>query len=185
MLVKFYGDLESYDPIELEVGTLPQILAGIRHVYGQELMDILWQNNHYYLLKKGDDVESIVALHPQMVSSEIGEYDSVMVVPDIGGEGEWIAVAVGLAVAGSTAAAVIGAIINIAISIAISFVMQLLSPTLSFEEDPAQAQKLESSLFNGAPNIREQGGSLPIAVGSCHCGGVLISAGISSEERRL
>jgi predicted phage tail protein len=185
MLVKFYGDLDKYEPIELAVGSLPQILAGVRHVYGQELTDILWQNNHYYLLQKGDDLESIVALHPNMIAADIGEYDTVLVVPDISGEGEWIAVAVIGIAAGSATAAIVGAIINIAISLAISFIIQLLSPTLSFEEDPAQAQKLESSLFNGAPTIREQGGSLPIVVGNCHCGGVLISAGISSEERRL
>jgi predicted phage tail protein len=192
MLIKFYGALaDDYREMDLSVSNVMQMLSGLRHVFGDELADTLLQNKYYYLLTKQNDPENVIALHPQMIMSEFGDYDTVLIIPAIAGEtgietGIAIATALGATGAAATAIGIAIAIaINIAISVALSFIMQLLSPTLSFDSDPSQAQKLDSSLFNGAPNIREQGGSVPIVVGNTHAGGVLISAGISSEEKTL
>lgn len=191
MLVKFYGALD-YPEIELKVSNVLQLLAGVRHIYGDELEKILLQQQHYYLLARADDTESVIALHPQMIATDFNEYDTLFIIPYISGDtgietGIAIAGAIGITGVGASVAFAIALSIAtaIALSAALSFIMQLLSPTLSFDSDPAQAQKLDSSLFNGAPNIREQGGSVPIVVGNTHAGGVLISAGISSEQRRL
>lgn len=182
MWVKFFGALD-YEPVDLVIANIPQMLSGLRHVYGDDLAETLLKNEHYYLLQNGDD---FIPIHPQMVTADLSGYEALLVIPDVGGDGEAIvALVAGAAFAGTTAGIIIAAVINIAISIALSLIMQLLSPTLSFDSDPSQAQKLDSSLFNGAPNIREQGGSVPICVGQCHAGGVLISAGISAEDKTL
>lgn len=191
MLVKFYGNLDRYEPVELFVGNIPQMLAGVQHVYGDELASVLLQDQHYYLLTKSSNDQDVVAIHPKMVMSDFADYDVLLVIPHIEGEtgietGIAIAAWLGATGAGATIlGAVIAVAINVAISLALSYIVQLLSPTLQFDQDPAQAQKLDSSLFNGAPNLREQGGSVPLVFGDCHCGGVLISSGISSEEIHL
>ena len=183
MHIKFFGQLD-YPDIDLAVSNIPQVLAGVRHAYGDDVSKMLVENKHYYVLCKTGYVDPI-ALHPQMVSTDFHGYDELLIVPDIGGDITAAAILAVLPAVGAVGAAVIATVINIAISIALSFIVQLLSPTLSFDSDPAQAQanRLDSSLFNGAPNIREQGGSVPIVVGNTHAGGVLISAGISSEEK--
>jgi predicted phage tail protein len=190
MRISFFGNL-NYDPIELSVSNIPQVLAGLRHNYGAELADILIQNNHYYVLGKSNNSEDYLAIHPQMIASDFGDYDLLFIVPDIGGDtgieeaALLAAYTAGASVAAATAISyIVGAIVAVAISVALSYIAQLLSPTLKFDSDPSSAQgrKLESSLYNGAPNIREQGGSVPIIVGQTNAGGVLISAGISTEQ---
>jgi predicted phage tail protein len=44
------------------------------------------------------------------------------------------------------------------------------------------AQTKQSSLFNGAPIIREQGGIVPLCYGEGFAGGVLISSSITSTQ---
>jgi predicted phage tail protein len=188
MLVKFYGALD-YHPVDLVVDNIAQMLSGLQHVYGEELSAILLDNKHHYILQKGDE---FIGIHPQMVLSNFSDYESIIIVPDVGGD---TGIEVGIAIAGGIGITGVGASVafaialsiltSIALSVALGVLMQLLSPTLAFDSDPAQAQKLDSSLFNGAPTIREQGGSVPMCFGNCHAGGVLISAGISSEEKTI
>ncbi len=190
MLIKFYDELDKYEPINLEVTDIRQVVAGIKHTYGDELSELLLQNEYKYILCNSKNTEDIVALHPGLVSMNFGHYDSLWIIPNIEGEGAAIVVAIaGAAFAATWAGIAVAAVINIAIAIAIGMVMQLLSPTPSFTHDPASTQsaanKLESNLFNGAPNIREQGGSVPLIYGQPMCGGVLISAGLTTEEVSL
>lgn len=190
MLVKFYGELDKYEPINLEVTDIRQVIAGVKHTYGNELTELLLQNEYKYILCNSKNQEDIVALHPGLVTMNFGHYDSLWIIPNIEGEGAAIVVAIAGAVfAASVAGTIIATVINIAIAIVIGVIMQLLSPTPSFTRDPASTQasanKLESNLFNGAPNIREQGGSVPLIYGNPMCGGVLISAGITTEEISL
>jgi predicted phage tail protein len=190
MHIKFTGDLEQYEGKELFVDNLRQLIVGIKHHYGQKLYDKLISEQYKYVLLDSKDPESAVSIHPQMATMNFSDYDTIWIVPDVSGEygGEFIVAAIaGAAFAASAAGIIIAAVINIAISIALSMLVNLLSPTPEFgsNTDPAQAQKLESSLFNGAPNIKEQGGSVPLIYGSPHCGGVLISTGISTEEKTV
>lgn len=186
MLVKFYGEI-ARDHIDIDADNIPLILSGIRHICGDDFADNLLINKHYYFLQIGDDINSIVQVHPQMIMSDFSDYNQLIIVHDVSGDGGLIVAAIaGGAFAATTAGVIIATVINVALSIALSFIGQLLSPTLSFDSDPSQAQnKLDSALFNGAPNIREQGGSVPLVFGNTHCGGVLISSGISSEERTI
>jgi predicted phage tail protein len=196
MLVKFYGELDKYEPINLEVTDIRQVIAGVKHTHGNEISELLLQNEYKYILCNSQNLEDMVALHPGLVSMNFGHYDSLLIIPNVEGQtGVEIMLFFGASAAfmastaGMLAAFAINMVLAAAISIAVGALMQLLSPTPSFTRDPASTQasanKLESNLFNGAPNIREQGGSVPLIYGTPMCGGVLISAGISTEEATI
>lgn len=183
MLVKLFGELEKFGTIDIDVANIPQMLSGIRHTIGDEAAMVLIDFKHYYLLQKG---EEFIPIHPQMIAADFSNYESVWVIPDIGGDGGLIVAGIaGAAFAGTVTGIAIATIINIAIAIALNFIMQLLSPTMSFESDPAEAQKLDSNLYSGSPMIRNQGGPVPICVGQCRSIGALISSGITAEEKTI
>jgi predicted phage tail protein len=187
MLINFYGELSRYPAIDLQVDNIKLVLAGLKHNYGQALADKLIENHYYYILADSKNPEHFEALHPDLITMNFGDFDRLMIIPDIAGAagGAIVAAIAGAVYAATTAGIIIATVINIAISIALSMLMNMLSPTPEFTSDPAAAQKLDSALYNGAPNIREQGGSVPLIYGDCHCGGVLISAGLSTEEKTV
>lgn len=186
MKIKFVGDLEQFQDTELHISNLRQLLAGLKHHYGQALADKLINEKYCYVLVDREKPENSIAISPELATMNFDQYEELWVVPEVSGNGPAIvAVVAGASFAASTAGIVLGAVINIALSFALNMVVNMLSPTPEFDKDPAMAQKLDSALFNGAPNIREQGGSVPLAYGKPHCGGVLISSGLSTEEKTV
>jgi predicted phage tail protein len=81
----------------------------------------------------------------------------------------------------ATTLMIMNTIALLAISTGLNMLMSALSPTPEFSQDPAAAQN-KSNLFNGAPIVRNQGGSVPLIFGNPYCGAVLISSGAFTEE---
>lgn len=82
---------------------------------------------------------------------------------------------------------IIGAIVaNLASALLFYGISQIISPT---PKAPTQgtsgytpALEQPSFLFNGAVNITEQGGAVPIVYGRARCGSVVISSSVRSEQ---
>ena len=198
MKVKVFEDLNSFEEFEFEVSTIKEILSGLKLHKGKEFTDKIIENNCKYILLPKDDEGKPVALVPDVVLADISEYETLLIIPEINGEVSAAVVAGALYGAGAAAAVTAGtatltvtlvsyavaAVINIAISMALNMIMSLLSPTKEFSpsSDPASGQKNNSNLFNGAPLIREQGGSVPLAFGEGFAGGVLISSSLTTVE---
>lgn len=212
MLVKFYGDLSlNYKDTNLEVISYKQLMAGLKHTYGQNLINILLYDRHYYILSRTvNDVEEAIPLYAETVDIDISTFDCIHVLPELSGEISAAIVAgvlgtsagVGGGAAVTTAAittaamggswAAIGtlvatAVVNTALSMAISYaasaIMQAISPTPKLSTDPS-SNKLTSSLFNGVSNTVGQGGSVPLIYGRPFCGGPRIYSGLSTEQVR-
>lgn len=199
MIVKVYEDLENFDEFNFNVDNMKDILSGIKMNKGEEYSDnILYKNCQYILTSNNPEVVPI-SLNEETFLSEICGYDNLYIIPETSGElpaavvaaismaAADAAMAIGLSAGLATtfASAVVMAaeiIVAVGVSMALNGIMQLISPTTSFSSDPAQAQQMQSSLFNGAPLIREQGGSVPLWYGSSYIGGVLISSSISTAE---
>jgi predicted phage tail protein len=108
------------------------------------------------------------------------EYNLLVIAPKLEGGVSAIAAGIlaafGTTAAASTAAAVAAyaaaVIITVGIIVALGYLMQALSPNkkLDGNTDPSEA----SRIFNGVPNITEQGGSVPVVIGNCLFGGVRI-----------
>jgi len=186
MEIKIYGELREQCPdVHLEVANIQQTLAGLKQVHGQGVSDHLLSNKFHYLLASEGDPEKLVPLTESLLTMPFKQFDVLLIIPDVEGD-IWVIAILGVAlfaVESAIVASIIVAVINIAVAIALGFLMQMLSPTPEFGSDPSEeAVRKDSSLFHGAPNIIEQGGSVPYGAGFAHCGGVLISAGIYSED---
>jgi hypothetical protein len=172
--------------LELEAENLNQALAGISFALGEAVAKSLMTTPTVFLLRQQNNPENITVLRPDLGIMTFAEYDTLICVPEVTGEIPVPAILIGVLVAAgveatiaATALALIG---NILIATAISAVMSALSPTPEFRTDPSEAKTKRSSLYNGTPILTEEGGSVPLMYGNPFCSGVLISAGLSSEE---
>jgi predicted phage tail protein len=154
---------------------------------GDSFADELLNNNYKFVLADSTREDSFVALVPEVVFSSFEGFDTLLIVPEIEGN-EPISITVAAAAAmgltgtaAMVAAYVMTAVIYMAVSIGLNMLMSALSPTPEFSQDPAAAQN-KSNLFNGAPIVRNQGGSVPLIFGNPYCGAVLISSGAFTEE---
>jgi len=186
MEVRIYGELRQQCPdVDLDVKNIQQALAGIKQVHGQAVSDHLLSNKYHYFLARESEPNKVISLTDGLLTMSFDSFDLMVIVPDMQGDVYVVAI-LGVALFTTTSltvAVIVAAVINIAIALALGFLMQLLSPTPEFDSDPSEAAtRSSSSLFNGAPNIREQGGSVPWCMGESNAGGVLISAGMYSED---
>jgi predicted phage tail protein len=192
MRVKFYGNLEYLEEKNLEVSSFKGLLAGIEYVYGKEILENLYNEKYRYVLLDKDNLDKAVAFHPDLPDLELEEFTHIFIIPEISGNIDPITIA---GIIGATASASLGSIagvavlpailsvvVNTGISFALSAIAQALTPTPSFNGDPAQAQLKQSSLWNGPVNMSEQGGPVPIIVGNPFCGGTIIASSITTEQ---
>lgn len=197
MLVKVYEDLENFEEFNFNVHNIKDILSGIKMLKGEEYSNSILNNNYKYILTSNDININPIGLNNDTILSNFNGYDNLFLFPEVSGqtgieEAAIIAIAMagidaGIAVETAVTIAMVmvtvgEALVAVGVSMALNGIMQLISPTTSFSSDPAQAQQMQSSLFNGAPLIREQGGSVPLWYGSSYIGGVLISSSISTAE---
>lgn len=194
MWVNIFKDINNFEQFQIESDNIRNILNIIELQKDKKYVDEIAKNNYRYILIDSSEINTPIYLTEEVILSTITGYDNLFIISEIVGEVKAALLipyitamaggAGGLLSAGAVAVAanIAAAVINIAISIALNLVMNALSATKTFSSDPAHAQKKESSLFNGAPTIREQGGVMPLAYGNGFCGGVLISSSISTVE---
>ena len=177
---------------QLEASNLKEVLSLIKLQKGAEYLKMLMEEDYKFILSNSSNFEKSIALSSEVAFSDFEGYDTLFLLKDISGND---AVAIGsymlaafTSVTGVTVTGVpvwaVGVLGSIAISgmmMGLNMLMSALSPTPEFSQDPA-AQQNTSSLFNGAPIIRNQGGSMPLVFGNPYCGAVLISSGAFSEE---
>ncbi|RKZ02641.1 hypothetical protein DRQ25_18440 [Candidatus Fermentibacteria bacterium] len=184
MLVNIVETLNEISSFELKATSIKEVLMLLKVAKGHEFTNNLITSNYKYILVDSSERLEPIGLLPEVIFTDLAGYDTLYIIKETAGEGAIIVAAVlGTTVAAlSTTALIVAAVINIVISIAVGFLVSLLSPTPEFSSDPSQAQLKQSSLFNGAPLIREQGGSVPLVFGNPFAGGVLISSGVSTED---
>jgi predicted phage tail protein len=174
----------------LFASNIKEVVSLLRLQKGDSFADELLNNNYKFVLADSTREDSFVALVPEVVFSSFEGFDTLLIVPEIEGK-TGIELAGMAAVAGALASAtgmslatalfIVNTITMMAISIGLNMLMSALSPTPEFSQDPAAAQN-KSNLFNGAPIVRNQGGSVPLIFGNPYCGAVLISSGAFTEE---
>jgi predicted phage tail protein len=183
---------ENPEVFELFASNIKEAVSLIRLQKGDSFADELLNNNYKFVLADSTREDSFVALVPEVVFSSFDGFDTLFIVPEIKGEDPvslglaigWALTDIGLATAGAFVlgnAFAVGLVAAMAISIGLNMLMSALSPTPEFSQDPAASQN-KSNLFNGAPIVRNQGGSVPLIFGNPYCGAVLISSGAFTEE---
>jgi predicted phage tail protein len=196
MKVEIFHTVNEHDRFDFAVSSIREVLNALSLHCGAHYVDTLVNEQYKFVLFTEDGSKPALYLRPEVALSDFSGYDNLLLIADLQGEtGVEIAMAIGGALtttvttaAGTTAVVlttlgtVVAAVINVAIAVGIGLAMQALSPTAEFSSDPAEAQSKQSSLFNGAPIIREQGGSVPLVYGNPYCGGVLIASSITTAE---
>lgn len=178
-----------------------QILSGIKLQKGKDYTDAIIYSNYKYIAIDSNNPENpAIALEPSVVLSDLAGYDSIYITSTVEGEipvplvAAWLVTAASalgassgiMGVVGSIAsfmvanASAIAIVANLAISVGLGAIMQAISPTKEFSSDPSASQAKKSSLFNGAPVIREQGGIVPLVLGDCFFGGVVIYSSLKT-----
>ena len=172
---------------DLQVTTVREALSLIQLQKGQEFVAKIVENKYKYIVETVD--KDYVALQPEVILSDLGDARCLFIVQDVDGSDPLtdalLATSMALAsttgVSLATATLIVNTIALIAVSVSMQMLMSALSPTPEFSNDPAATQN-KSNLFNGAPIIRDQGGSVPLIFGNPYAGAVLISSGAFTEE---
>lgn len=190
MKVTIIQDAENKIETELDFDNIKTLLCLLKMNYGHELTNSILTEEYAYILTNADRTE-VIPLDQNMVQCNLPPDKELIIVKAVNGEtGAEILVAVGAAASTaavsasiglSIAAFVINVVIAVAVSAAVSAIMNAISPTQEFSSDPSGKQKT-SNLFNGGVLTREQGGSVPYLFGRCFTGGIVISAGVSSQD---
>ena len=181
---------EVIDVFDLTASSVREVLSLVKIQKGSDYLDTITQGKFHYLLKDKDG--NIIQLTDETIFSDLTDYSELLILQDIEGNDPmsigfaigWALTDMGLATAGAFVlgnAWIIGAIAMVGITVGMNMLMTALSPTPEFSNDPAATQN-KSNLFNGAPIIRDQGGSVPLIFGNPYAGAVLISSGAFTEE---
>lgn len=205
MLVKVYTSANECKELETSKSYIKEILNELKQKFGEEVTNELLYNKYFYfLLLQGE----VIAIKEELLGSELSGYDELVIVKEVEGGlpllpalaamaasvGSAVAAGIGtlsIALTGTvisasafaTIASTVAAIVQVGISVGISIGLNaIFAPDSSFKSDPSKSQGKQSKIFNNAPVIREQGGSVPVVYGNPYCGGVLISSSISSED---
>ena len=136
-----------------------------------ELYKKLIRNEYSYTVYKNGD-EKAYPLRKELVTSDISLYGTLVIAERMEGGVSAIAGALIAWGVSTIVAYVVAVVIVVAIVIALGYIIRALTPNkkLTGEQDPSESNRI----FNGVPNITEQGGSVPIVVGNCLFGGVRI-----------
>lgn len=185
--VIFIPETGEKETFELYANNIADVISLLRLQKDEEFITNLLNTGYKFILADSKDSDNAIALMPEVVLSDFSGYDTLYIIADISGEiplaaGAFLAGAMGATgMAASVAGFAITMVLNMALSMALQAIMNALAPTPEFSGDPASTQNT-SNLFNGAPIVRDQGGSMPLIFGNPYCGAVLISSGAFTEE---
>jgi hypothetical protein len=182
---------EDWFEFETSQTKLRSILNHLKQLKGIKYVKELMKKPCKFILTDSTGRFTPIALREEVLLEEFNKFDGLLILRDIEGSGGAIVAAIGSTAlvtaegALTTLGMFVASAINIAISIGLQFLIQVLSPTPEFANDPANSQKGISNLYNGAPLIREQGGVCPLVFGRPYCGGVLLSSGLTTSDVSL
>lgn len=177
----FTKDEKDRVSFEADVSNLLQLLDYCKANKPELYNKLLKEGLSYTVYKEGD--EQAYPIRKEMIASDISEYGILVVSEKMEGGVSAIAgyviAALGYAAATApvwvTAVAYAAAIIIVVgLTIALGYIIQALMPNKKLGRDGNEDPSESSRIFNGVPNITEQGGSVPVVIGNCLFGGVRI-----------
>ena len=187
--IHLHGELaEKFgaEPIELEVATAAMMTRGLISRFGNEFRQIVREGTFELLCIKG---EKKTYVHNEMTATMYLDADEIHFTPVAAGSGRFGQIIVGivLIVVGTIftvfTAGFSAGMVAAGIGMVAGGVVQLLTPVPDVgslaNERPDSAP---SFLFNGAVNVYEQGGPVPLVYGRFKAGSVIVSAGFSTER---
>ncbi len=181
--ITLHGELEKFDsdPIMLAVDNAAMMTRGLCSRFGNEFKQIIREGTFEILCINKDGKESYI--HDEMTATMFLDADEIHITPVAAGSGRFGQIILGVILI------VIGVYFNIpvltqaGIGLVVGGVVQLLTPVPSLNnQSNERPDSRPSFVFNGAVNVYEQGGPVPLAYGRFKCGSVIVSAGFDVER---
>lgn len=176
------ADHFTHESFRLDCDDILMLLSGLEANFPGFRGELSSYRDVAFVKIKGDQVTSLTEEHFPM---SFGSADRIVV--SAAEDGSAMAAAAYVAEALSTygALATAAAVVTyVAVSVAIAYAASTVMKSLSKSKDTSQSTKAQnaSALFNGAQNIFEQGGAIPIIYGRHRVGGTVISSEISTDR---
>lgn len=187
--VRFVGPLADRfgkEPITFDCDDIRMLFSGLQCVYPDFRAELTKYDEVALLKKVGDKLEPIPE---EELSFTFGKAEEIFFAAGTKGSSAefaaWVASTVleleGTAYAIAYAAAYVVA--TIAITAAMGAVMRSMMDAPSNEQN--ERDKHASNLFNGAQNVIEQGGAIPIVYGKHRVGATIISTEVTTERQAV
>ena len=186
---------ERYETVQLYASCIKEVFSLLTLQKGETYIPELLATPHFFVLAHSKDLIEPLPLTPETLLINFGDYDQLIIVPDISGNPQigvvvwayammaftYIGISASVAAFMAEAVVMLGSMV---LSMGMSMLVNLLSPTAQINpnSDPATVQQNSSNLFNGNSIVREQGGPVPFGFGRPFHGGTLISSGVFSED---
>lgn len=183
-LAKKYGS----DPIMLDVATPHMLAKALCHRFGVEFKEYFKQNWFKFVVKEGDNETYIT--DEMGAERKMDDDAEVHITPAVAGSGRFGQIILGviLIVVGIVFSSFLGPaaeyFIMAGVGLVVGGVAQLLMPTPKIDDytGAERAENKPNFVFNGAVNVYEQGGPVPLCYGRVKAGSVVISAGFNVEQ---
>jgi predicted phage tail protein len=184
--IRFAGPLADrfgHDPITFDCDGVRSLFGGLESQFPGFRAELRRHHELVILKKTGDEMSAVSEDELQL---SFGQADTIIVAAGTQGSAAEAAAWAFAAVVeyGAAAQMAAAAIAYVAVTMAIAFaagaVMNALSDSPKGEK--GEREKHASSLFNGAQNIYEQGGAIPLIYGRHRVGGTVISTEITTER---
>lgn len=186
-LRKFYlygglADKFSTEPLELISETPEETLLALRSIF-PEWRAYLHKHPELVFVVSDDYRQNPRAVEADFISGRYGDATEVHILP--AHEGELMAIPFIAAAVGESvvAALVVNAISSMLISMALGAITQALAPSAQTGAGSRnQVAEKQSFLFNGAVNVQQQGGPVPLIFGYFMSGSTVASSAVDVEQ---
>lgn len=174
------GNKYGKDPIDIDAQTAALITKGLICRFGSEFKNIIRTGTFEFVCIKN---KAKTYVHDSLTAQMVIDADEIHITPVPKGSGKLGQIILG------TILIVVGLVTNVTeitaagVAMVAGGVVQLLTPVPNFEAlSNERPDARPSFLFNGAVNVFEQGGPVPLCYGRFKCGTVIVSAGFSVEQ---
>lgn len=175
---------DGQSAVQMVGDNLTIIINGLASMFGDAVKEHIRQNNWH--ITRGDS--DTTGIHENQIHDRLEDGVDLYILPQIEGAGKVFNIIVGIALivigvwslmvgnpTGLQMAQAGMTIMSGAMMIYTALATPNSAKTRSVEEAP-------SFIFNGAQNVLEQGGAVPVVYGRFRTGSVVVSAGIDSEQ---
>lgn len=183
--ITLHGELaEKFEsePFQLDVNNGAMMYRGLASRFGNEFRKDFREGTYEIVCIK-DDKKSYI--HDEMTATMYLDADEIHITPVVEGSGRFGQIILGviLIVVGYIFPAIGAYTIPAGIAMVAGGIVQLLTPVPNFSAlSNERPDSRPSFVFNGAVNVYEQGGPVPLVYGRFKAGSVIVSAGFDVER---
>ena len=173
------GKTYGRDPIVINADTTYLVMQGLICRFGNKFKQIIRDGQWHILKGKKANKDDMGA---EEVQFTLGKTSELHIIPAVSGKSAVARIIIGVVLI------IVGVwtgnpyAIQAGLALVIGGAVELLTPKPKINSTQ-QAGQNPSFMFNGAVNVTEQGGPVPIILGRVrHCGCVVLSAGLTTEN---